>query len=184
MELYKASVIFSSKAYIYDGKVKTPRIALSQVAEDPDYQFLAPFPTAKDYKLTCSTDRRSVGTHRVTFTFHGNYTGALTYTFNINPKGVRLSKVKAGKKSMTVKWKALKEKMAKSSITGYQIRYSRKSNMQSPKTVTVKGCNAASKKITKLKSKKKYYVQIRTYMKVGRNTYYSAWSSSKSVKAK
>ena len=184
MGLYEDSVIFRSKSYTYDGKVKTPTIALSESAEDADYQFLAPFPTANDYKLTCSTNRRSVGFHEVTFRFHGNYTGELTYTFKINPKGVKISTVTAGKKSMTVKWKALKVKMPKSRITGYQIRYSRNSNMKNPTTITVKGYKAVSKKIAKLKSKKKYYVQIRTYMKVGKSTCYSSWSTKKIVRVK
>lgn len=184
MGLYEDSVIFRSKSYTYDGKVKTPTIALSESAEDADYQFLAPFPTANDYKLTCSTNRRSVGAHEVTFTFHGNYTGELTYTFKINPKGIKISTVTAGKRSMTVKWKALKVKMPKYRITGYQIRYSRNSNMKSPITVTVKGYKAVSKKIAKLKSKKKYYVQIRTYMKVGKSTCYSSWSTKRAVRVK
>ena len=38
--------------------------------------------------------------------------------------------------------------------------------------------------IKKLKSKKKYYVRIRTILKSGGKTYYSNWSASKSVKAK
>jgi len=36
----------------------------------------------------------------------------------------------------------------------------------------------------KLSSKKKYYVRIRAYKKSGGKTYYSSWSSAKSIKTK
>ena len=38
------------------------------------------------------------------------------------------------------------------------------------------------KKVTKLKSKKTYYVQVRTYKTVGGKRYYSSWSTRKYVK--
>lgn len=51
-------------------------------------------------------------------------------------------------------------------------------------TVTVKGYKKTSKTIKKLKAKKKYYVHVRTYKKVGTVKYYSSWSKTKSVKTK
>ena len=56
--------------------------------------------------------------------------------------------------------------------------------MTSAKTKTVKGYKDTSEKITKLKAKKKYYVQIRTYRTVSGKNYYSSWSRVKSVKTK
>ena len=56
--------------------------------------------------------------------------------------------------------------------------------MKSAKTVTVKGYNVSSKKIKKLKAKKKYFVQIRTFKKTDGKTYYSAWSAAKAVKTR
>lgn len=53
--------------------------------------------------------------------------------------------------------------------------------MKSSKTVTITKNSVTSKKISKLKAKKKYYVQIRTYKTVGGIRYYSAWSSKKKV---
>lgn len=52
------------------------------------------------------------------------------------------------------------------------------------KNKTVKGCKYTSKKIIKLKAKKLYYVQVRTYKTVNGKKYYSSWSSRKSVKSK
>lgn len=74
--------------------------------------------------------------------------------------------------------------MASSRITGYQIRYSTSSKMTKAKTVTVKGYSKVSRKISKLKAKKKYYVQVRTYKTVSGVKYCSAWSAKKYVKTK
>lgn len=51
-------------------------------------------------------------------------------------------------------------------------------------TVTVKSSKAIKKKLTKLKAKKRYYVRVRTYKKVGKTTYYSSWSGAKNIKTK
>ena len=43
--------------------------------------------------------------------------------------------------------------------------------------------NKTSKTVLKgLKTKKKYYVRIRTFKTVGKKKYYSSWSSKKKVK--
>ena len=75
--------------------------------------------------------------------------------------------------------------MSASRITGYQIQLAtNKKFTRNKKTVTVKGYKSVSKKVTKLKAKKKYYVKIRTYKTVGGTRYYSPWSKTKSVKTK
>ena len=50
------------------------------------------------------------------------------------------------------------------------------------KLLTVKGYKKVAKKVGKLKSKKKCYVRIRTYEKVGGAKYFSKWSKVKTVK--
>ena len=50
------------------------------------------------------------------------------------------------------------------------------------KKVTVKGYKNISTRIKGLKSSKKYYIKIRTYMKKGNKTYYSLWSKVKTIK--
>ena len=87
--------------------------------------------------------------------------------------------VKAQNKAFTVKWKK------KSSITGYQIQYSTNSKFKKGnKSIKIKSAKTVSKKITKLKSNKKYYVRIRTYKIVNKKTYYSSWSKKKNVTTK
>ena len=116
-------------------------------------------------------------------TFKGNYSGTKSLRFSINPKGTTVSKLTRAKKSVTVKWKK-----QRTQTTGYQIRYSTSSKMKKAKTVTIKNNKTTSKKIKKLKAKKRYYVQVRTYKTVkvnGKTTrLYSKWSKAKSVKTK
>jgi len=120
------------------------------------------------------------GAYILTVVGIGNCTGTRSFNYSIyatNPVATSISKVVAGKKAFTVYW-------SKKSCTGYQVRYSTKSSMASAKTVTVSGSSTASKKITGVSSKKTYYVQVRTYKKIGGTAYYSSWSSKKSVKVK
>ncbi len=132
-----------------------------------------------DYTVAYKNNK-NVGTATVTISGKNEYRGTFSRTFKINPKGTTISKLVKGKKMMTVKWK----KQAVQT-TGYQIRYSLKKNFKSGvKTVTVKGPKTTSKVIKKLKAKKTYYVQVRTYKTVSGKKYYSAWSKTKYVKTK
>lgn len=91
-----------------------------------------------------------------------------------------ITSLSAKDNGFTVKWKK------KTKITGYQIQYSTSSkfSMKNTKTVKIKKAKTASKKITDLKSSKKYYVRIRTYKIVNKKTYYSNWSKKKCVTTK
>lgn len=93
-------------------------------------------------------------------------------------KATTISKLTAGKKSFTVKWKK------KSGVTGYQIEYSLKKNFSNSKKLTIKGASKTSKKISKLKAKKKYYVRVRAYKTYKGKKYYSKWSKKKTVTTK
>ena len=57
-------------------------------------------------------------------------------------------------------------------------------NRKNNKTVKIKKAKTASKKITDLKSSKKYYVRIRTYKIVKKKKSYSSWSKKKNVTTK
>ena len=95
------------------------------------------------------------------------------------PAKTLIKKLKAGKRSFTVTWKRVK-----SGVTGYQVRYSLKKSMAKSKKKTVKSAKKKKLKVKKLKSKKRYYVQVRTYRKSGSKTVYSGWSKKKSVRVK
>lgn len=86
---------------------------------------------------------------------------------------VGISSLSVKKNTVTVKWKK------KSKIMGYQIQYSTDSKFKKGnKSIKIKNAKTISKKITKLKAAKKYYVRIRTY----KGKKYSKWSKVKSIK--
>ena len=91
----------------------------------------------------------------------------------------RITSVKSQSKAFTVKWKK------KSGITGYQIQYSTNSKFKKGnKSIKIKNAKTVSKKITKLKVAKKYYVRVRTYKLAKKNNLYSSWSKKKCVTTK
>jgi uncharacterized protein YkwD len=83
--------------------------------------------------------------------------------------------LKSGKKKFTASWKKI------SGNSGYQIRYSAKKNLTSAKTKNIKGKKTT---ISKLKSKKTYYVKVRAFKKVNGIKIYSNWSKIGKVKTK
>ena len=84
-----------------------------------------------------------------------------------------ISSIKVKNEAITIKWKK------KSGITGYQIQYSTNSKFKKGnKSIKIKNAKTVSKKITKLKAAKKYYVRVRTY----KGKKYSKWSKVKSIK--
>ena len=90
-----------------------------------------------------------------------------------------VSKPTAAKKGFTVKWKKV------SAATGYQVQYALNSKFtKSKKTVKITKATTLSKKVTKLKVKKKYYVRVRAYKVVSGKTYYSVWCKYKTVTTK
>ena len=131
-----------------------------------------------DYIVTYNNNKK-VGKAIVAITGKGAYTGTITKTFKINPKGTSLKKLKTGKKQFKATWKK-----QKTETTGYQIQYSTNKNFKSSKTSKIKKNKTTSSTVKKLKAKKKYYVRIRTYKTVNGKTYYSGWSKVKKVTTK
>jgi len=165
---------------IYTGKV---------ITQSPTLKFAGKtLKNGADYKLSYKNNK-NVGRATVAISGKGNYRGSINKTFNINPKGTSLKKVTALKRGMTVYWNRQTAKMSTARITGYQIQISTSANFKkNAKLYTVKGYKNASKKITGLKAKTKYYVHIRTYRTVkisGKKiNFYSGWSGKKAVATK
>jgi len=168
-------------AYTYSNAVKQPAVTVKAGSLIVANKLKS---SSNNVKLTYASGRKNVGSYKVTATGKGNYTGTITKTFKINPKGVNISALSKGKKSFTVKWKKPTATYRKQ-MTGYQIKYSTSSKMTGAKTVSVKSTTATSKKISSgIKAKKTYYVQLRTYKKIGSTYYYSGWTKTKKVKTK
>lgn len=100
------------------------------------------------------------------------------------PKSTTLGSIKATKKAFTLTWKKVSAKVRNTRIKGYQIQYSTNKKFKKAKTKTVNGYKKNKITIKKLKSKKKYYVRVRTILKIKGKTSYSKWSKIKTVKTK
>lgn len=100
-------------------------------------------------------------------------------TETVKPKKTSIKKLSKGKKKFTVTWAKV------SGVKGYQIQYSSdKKFKKNNKSVTVTKQKKTKATVKKLKSKKKYYVRVRTYKTVNGKKIYSPWSKVKSVKTK
>ena len=105
---------------------------------------------------------------------YGDYSSVTFLT--TTTKTPTILKLKAGKKKATVKYKKI------SGAYGYQIQYS--TNKKFKKGNKSSNTTKLSKTVKKLKSKKKYYVRIRTYRTVNGKKIYSNWSKVKNIKVK
>lgn len=178
MEYYPqiGKITLSATSYTYNGKNRKPSVTVKNVWDDKI--------KSSEYTVTYPKNCKNVGKYTVTIKFKNHYSGTVKKTYEIKPKGTSVSKVTAGKKKFTVKWKK-----QTSQTTGYQIQYSTDKNFKkNNKTVTVSKNKTTSKTVSKLSGKKKYYVRVRTYKTVkvnGKNTkIYSAWSKTKTVTTK
>ena len=163
-------VILSANSVTYTGKAVRPNVTVlngNGNVIDPVF-------------YTVSAGSSAVGKGTVTITFKNGFSGSINATYSILPKNTTQNKPAAAKKGFTAKWKK------STSVNGYQIRYTTdkklKSGFKNGKLVTKN--KTTSQKITGLKSKKTYYIQIRTYKTVGKVKYYSNWSNAKKVKTK
>ena len=103
----------------------------------------------------------------------------------MNPDGIRILKIKATKRGFWIKISKWKQE-----INGYEIQYSTKKNFKGNSTrkkyITQKV--TANIKVSNKKTKKKYYVRVRTYVRVkGGEKYinkYSKWSKRKVIRMK
>lgn len=163
------------KDQVYTGKAIKPAVKVT---------FNGEAVTSGQYTLSYSANK-NVGTAKIKITGKNGLNDSKTVSFRILPKGTKISKLVPAKKAFTAKWAARKTKMSKARVNGYQVQYAlNKSFTKKAKAVKVKGYKTTSKKIGKLKKKTVYYVRVRTYMKVGKTTYYSKWSAPKKVKTK
>ena len=132
-----------------------------------------------DYTVSY-TKNKNPGKAAVKISGIGNYTGTKTLGFLILPKRTGINSIAGGAKAFTVKW----TKQA-AQTSGYQIQYSTSSSFASGnKIITVDSSKTTSCKIDGLKSKKTYYVRIRTFKTADGKKYCSAWSAKKKIVTK
>ena len=164
-----ASVKLSATSYTYNGKAKKPAVTVTLNGKTLKKNV--------DYTVKYSSNT-AIGKAKVTITGKGNYKGTVSKTFKILPAKQTIAKLTAQKKGFAVKW------TKDTNVTGYQIQYDVKSDLKSAKSTYVKTNTTYKKTISGLKSKKTYYVRVRSYKTVGGVKYYGSWSAVKSGKTK
>lgn len=165
-------VELSKASFTYNGKAQKPKVT---VKDTSGYKLVE----GRDYTVKYAKGRKSVGKYKVTVKLGQNYGGEEVFYFTIKPQKTSVSSLSAINDGFKIKWKT-----KDAQVSGYQIQYSTKSSFSSAKTVTVSGKSKSSKTVKKLKSKKKYYVRVRTYKTVDGKKIYSSWSAKKTVKTK
>ena len=139
----------------YTGKNNEPRLTLT-------YRGVA-LEKGKDYTVAWKNNKK-IGTATVTITGKGRFSGKKTASFQIVPRGIALSSLKAGSKELTVSWKKGKD------VDGYEIEYSLKKDFKGAKKVTITKAATTKTTLTKLQGGKTYYVRIRAFKKVSGKT--------------
>lgn len=160
--------------------VKTKNVTYNGKAQKPSVTVYAGNKkiSSKYYSVSCKNNK-NVGYGTVTVKGKGSYAKySGSDTFKINLKGVSLSSVKAQKKKMAVYWKKT------GGNQGYQVQYSTSKRFSS-KVKTVR-LSAGKKSVTikNIPAKKRYYVRIRSYKKVGNKIWYTGWSKVRNIKTK
>ena len=168
------SITLSNTRYIYNGKVQKPRVTVKNAKGE----------VIKGYTVKYAGNCKNVGKYKVTLTFKGDYNGTKTKTFKIAPKSVKVKSLKAAKKRFNVKWSK-----QTTQVTGYQVQYSTDKNfVKAVKNKKITKNSVVTKTVKNLKSKKVYYVRVRTYTTVKYNgeqmNLHSDWSKVKKVTVK
>lgn len=173
-----AAITLSSASYTYNGKVKKPSVTVkfgkltaAQGATTGNSYISVSYPSG------CKVP----GTYKITVKGKGCFAGTFTKSYNIVVAGTSLKKLeRAGKGNFKAGWK----KKDSTYVTGYQLQYSRHSDMSLDLKKTIKSYKTGSVKITKRHRGHKYYVRVRTYKTINGKKYYSAWSAKKTIKVK
>lgn len=158
-----------TKNVIYNGKAQKPAVTV----------YVGNKKISSKYYSVSYKNNKNVGYGTVTVKGKGSYAKYSGFAiFKINLKSVSLSSVKGQKKKMIVSWKKT------GGNQGYQVQYSTSKRFSSNvKTVRL---SAGKKSVTikNIPAKKRYYVRIRSYKKVGNKIWYTGWSKVKSAKTK
>ncbi len=158
------------KNVTYNGKAQKPAITV----------YAGNKKLSSKYYTVSYKNNKKVGYGTVVVKGKGSYSKySGTAAFKINLKKTKLSSAKsAKKKTFTTTWKKT------GGNSGWQVQYSTNKKFRSGvRTVNLKA-NNTKLTVRKLRSRKNYYVRIRGYKKVGRQTWYSGWSNVKCIKIK
>lgn len=159
------STVSSVKQRTYNGKAQSPSINIKyngvSLKKNVDYSV--------SYR-----NNKNPGKATIRLTGKGAFHGTKSVSFYISPKVPSIKTLKSIKKRTIVV--GIKKS---NGASGYQICYSTKKSFRSAKYVTITNL---SKEVTKLSSKKSYYVKVRAYKKYGSKKIYSKYSKTKKIR--
>lgn len=167
LKSYNFKVVSSKSAVTYNGKAQKPAVTV----------YAGNKKISGKYYTVSYKNNTAVGTAMITIQGKGNYKKySGKTTFRINLQITTLSSAKSSRKGqLQATWKKT------AGNAGYQIQYATNAKFSGAKT---KNTKATCYTFKGLKSKRKYYVRVRTYKKVGSNYWYSKWSNIRNVKIK
>lgn len=164
-DISKVSVS-SVKQKIYNAKSQRPSVRLKingqTLKKNVDYSILY-------------SNNKNPGKATIRLTGKGAFYGTKKVYFYIAPKAPGIRRVDSRKKAFSIQIKKA------SGSTGSQLLYSASKSFKNRKYVSF---SSSSKTIGKLKSKKTYYVKIRSYKKVGSKKIYGSYCRVQKVKIK
>lgn len=167
LKSYNFKVVSSKSAVTYNGKAQKPAVTV----------YAGNKKISGKYYTVSYKNNTAVGTAMIIIHGKGNYKKySGKTTFRINLQKTTLSSAKSSRKGqLQATWKKT------AGNAGYQIQYATNAKFSGAKTKNTKATRYTFKG---LKSKRKYYVRVRTYKKVGSNYWYSKWSNVRNVKIK
>lgn len=167
LKSYNFKVVSSKSAVTYNGKAQKPAVTV----------YAGNKKISGKYYTVSYKNNTAVGTAMIIIQGKGNYKKySGKTTFLINLQKTTLSSAKSSRKGqLQATWKKT------AGNAGYQIQYATNAKFSGAKTKNTKAIRYTFKG---LKSKRKYYVRVRTYKKVGSNYWYSKWSNVRNVKIK
>ena len=145
------SVKLSAESFVYDGKLHSPSVTLT----DKDGKNIT------DFTLSCES-RKAIGKHSLTVELNGNYSGKKTLYFTIIPRDVSDIKTETTSKSVTLTFKG------STGADGYRIYYNNSGKNESLGTFSAESCT-----VTLPKHGETYTLTVKAYTKADDTTLWS-----------
>lgn len=166
VQLKNTTISVYKTVYTYNGRVQKPAVSVRYRGKKLSVN--------KDYTLVYSKGRKNPGVYTVAVKGKGSYSGTVKKTFRINPVGTKLASMQSPSGGTTLK---LTWKRPSRAVSGYQIRYSTRSDFKGAKLQTISGATRLTTTLRSLKPATRYYLQIRSFYRYVKGKYvYSAWS--------
>ena len=177
-KLTASNVSMSATSFVYNGQVRKPTatVRVNGISQLKGEYSVTYWNKAKSKQVAV----KQVGTYfaKIQAKDNANTTGTVWKQLTVKPQATANLKLTALDNGFKASW-------AKRAVqvSGYQVSY-RQVGAASWKTKNVSGCNVTTGSVKALKDKKSYQVRVRTYKTVGGVKYFSAWTSTKTVRTK